>query len=78
MPGRCCGTIRPFRKRLYRKHGISLRVWVSMKLGVRNMKHKVNHKIHPEHRADAEENHSDTEAEASGKDTDSGDNCTDK
>lgn len=39
-----------FRKLLYRKHGKSksLRMWVKMKLGVRKVKHKVNHTIHPD------------------------------
>lgn len=40
-----------FRKILYRNHGESksLKMWVKMKLGVRNVKHKVNHTIRPNH-----------------------------
>ena len=40
-----------FRKLLYRNHGESrsLKMWVKMKLGVRSVKKKVNHTIHPDH-----------------------------
>ncbi len=39
-----------FRKLLYRNHGESrsLKMWVKMKLGVRSVKKKVNHTIHPD------------------------------
>ena len=41
-----------FRKRLYKNHGKSrsLRMWVKMKLGMRNVRHKVSHTIHHDHK----------------------------
>lgn len=74
-----------FRKLLYRNHGKSrsLKMWVKMKLGIRSVKHKVNHTIHPDHNkrsdfADPSENsEGDDSSEEDPKDSEDAENDSD-
>lgn len=55
-----------FRKKLYRKnkHSRSLRMWVNMKLGVRSVRQRMDHVIHPEQRKTPDEAEAPADEEA--------------